>query len=209
MKLLKPKIKTATPSQNFVEVQDIKDDVIILKNGGLRAVCVASSINFDLKSNEEQEALILHYQQFLNSLDFPIQVLINSRKLDINPYLNNLKELAKTQNNELLQAQTIEYTEFIQEFVELSDVMNKAFYIVIPYNPLGQKKEKIFDKIKYIINPRESVKRISAEKFQEYKTQLIQRVDHVITGLSSLEVKTQMLNSKQLTSLIYSFYNPQ
>jgi hypothetical protein len=208
MKLLKSKVKTATPSQKFVEIQDIRDDVIILKNGGLRAVCVASSINFDLKESAEQEALIIRYQQFLNSLDFSLQVLINSRKLDINPYLENLKELSKTQKNELLQAQTIEYAEFVQKFVELTDIMNKVFYVVIPYNPIGAKKEKFFDKIKYIIKPKETVEKISPEKFQEYKTQLLQRVDHVITGLGGLEIKSTPLNTDQLTSLIYSFYNP-
>ena len=104
-----PKTKTAASTQKFVEIQDIKDDIVILKNGGLRAVCIASSINFELKGSEEQQALIGRFQGFLNSLDFPLQILVNSRKLDIEPYLENLKKLAKTQQNELLRAQITEY----------------------------------------------------------------------------------------------------
>jgi len=200
--------KAATPTQKFIEIQDIKEDVVILKNGGLRMVCIASSINFELKGEEEQKALIANFQGFINSLDFPLQILINSRKLDIEPYLENIKELAKTQENELLHAQTIEYIDFIQKFVELTDIMNKSFYIVIPYNPLGVQKEKFLDKIKQIIKPQESVQKISPEKFQEYKDQLMQRVNHVISGLRALEVKAKILNTKQLTRLFYEFYNP-
>ncbi len=199
---------TAVSSQKFVEIQDIKDDVIILKNGGLRAVCVASSINFELKGSEEQQALIGRFQGFINSLDFSLQILVNSRKLNIDPYLENLKGLAKTQENELLRAQTIEYIEFIRKFVDMTDIMNKSFYLIIPYNPVGAKKEKLLDKIKYIIKPQQTTQKISPEKFEEYKDQLMQRVDHIATGLTGLEIKTAPLDTKQLIRLFYEFYNP-
>lgn len=208
MNLFQSKAKSASPSQKFVEIQDIKNDMIVLKNGGLRAICVASSINFELKGSEEQEALIGRFQGFLNSLDFPLQILINSRKLNIDPYLENLKELAKTQENELLHAQAIEYTDFIQKFVDVTDVMNKSFYLVIPYNPMGAQKEKLLDKIKYIIKPTETVQKIPPGKLQEYKDQLTQRVTHVINGLSQMEIRATPLNTNQLTRLFYEFYNP-
>ena len=203
-----PKAKTATPSQKFIEIQNIKDDVVTLKNSGLRAVCIASSINFELKGSEEQEALIGRFQGFINSLDFPLQILVNSRKLNIDPYLENLKELAKTQENELLHAQTTEYIDFIQKFVELTDIMNKSFYIVIPYNPAGAKEEKFLDKIKLIISSKVTTQKLSPEKFDEYKDQLMQRVNHIINGLGQVEVKATLLNNQQLIRLFYEFYNP-
>lgn len=203
-----PKAKTATPSQKFIEIQDIKDDVVILKNSGLRTICIASSINFELKGSEEQEALIGRFQGFINSLDFPLQILVNSRKLNIDPYLENLKELAKTQENELLHAQTTEYIDFIQKFVELTDIMNKSFYLVIPYNPAGAKEGKFLDKIKLITSPKATTQKLSPEKFNEYKDQLMQRVNHIINGLGQVEVKATLLNNQQLIRLFYEFYNP-
>ncbi len=205
---LQPKTKTAASTQKFIEIQDIKDDVVMLKNVGLRAICIASSINFELKGSEEQQALIGRFQGFLNSLDFPLQILVNSRKLNIEPYLENLKKLAKTQQNELLRAQIVEYIEFIRKFVEMTDIMNKSFYLIIPYNPAGAKEEKLLDKIKYIVKPQKTTQRITPEKSQEYKEQLMQRVVHVTGGLAGLEIKTTILKTKQLIRLFYEFYNP-
>ncbi len=208
MNITQSKAKNATPAQGFIEIQDIKDDIVILKNGGLRAVCIASSINFDLRGDEEQEAIIGRFQGFVNSLDFSLQILIDSRKLDIEPYLNELRELAKTQENELLHTQTLEYIDFIQKFVEMTDIMNKSFYLVIPYNPIGVQKESLISKIKYLIKPRETIQKLSPEKFDTYKGQLMQRVNHIMSGLSQMEVKSIMLNAGQLTRLFYEFYNP-
>ncbi len=206
--IIMPKTKTAASTQKFVEIQDIKDDIVILKNGGLRAVCIASSINFELKGSEEQQALIGRFQGFLNSLDFPLQILVNSRKLDIEPYLENLKKLAKTQQNELLRAQITEYIEFIRKFVEMTDIMNKSFYLIVPYNPAGAKEEKLLDKIKYIVKPQKTTQKMTPEKSKEYKEQLMQRVVHITGGLIGLEIKTTLLNTKQLIRLFYEFYNP-
>lgn len=208
MGLLGSKTKNASASQKFIEIQDIKGDVVVLKNSGLRAVCIASSINFELKGSDEQEALIGRYQAFLNSLDFPLQILVSSRKLEIDPYLNNLEDLAKTQTNELLHSQTIEYMDFIKKFVGIADVMNKFFYVIVPYNPLGGEKEKFLDKIKYIIKPKEAAQKITDEQFKEYRDQLMQRVNHVIGGLRAFEIKATLLNTKQLQKLFYKFYNP-
>lgn len=202
------KAKSATPSQKFIAIQEIKDSIVILKNGGLRIVCIASSINFELKGSEEQEALIGRFQGFLNSLDFTLQILISSRKLNIEPYLEDLVELSRTQENELLHAQTVEYIDFVKKFVELTDITNKSFYLIIPYNPVGAKKEGVLGKIKLIISPRETIQKLTPEKFEEYKDQLMQRVDHVIEGLRTLEIKSTILNTEQLIRLFYEFYNP-
>jgi len=207
-KISQSKIKAASPSQKFVEVQEIKDDVVILKNGGLRQFASPRLFNFELKSSDEQEALVGRFQGFLNSLDFPLQILISSRKLNIDPYLEDLKELARTQQNELLHAQTIEYIDFIEKFVELTDIMNKSFYLTVPYNPAGGRKEKPWDKIKFILKPQETIQKISPEKFLEYKDQLFQRMNHVINGLNQVEIKVGLLNTNQLIRLFYEFYNP-
>jgi len=205
-------IKSASPSQKFVEVKDIKQNVAVLNNGGLRAVCIASSINFELKGSDEQKAIISRFQGFLNSLDFPIQILVNSRALNIEGYLEHIRKLAKVQENELLHAQTKEYIDFIERFIELTDVMNKSFYIIVSYNPTGIKQEKITDKIKKFLQPLLKTKKtkpgLSPEKFNEYKGQLMQRVSHVTTGLKTLGINTTVLNNKQLTRLFYEFYNP-
>ncbi len=205
-------IKSVTPSQKFVEVKEIKDNIAILKNGGLKAISIASSVNFELKSADEQKAIIGRFQSFLNSLDFPIQILVSSRALNIDSYLEQIRQLAKVQENELLHAQTLEYIDFIERFVELTDIMNKSFYIVLSYNPTGIKQEKITDKIKQVIQPLIKSKKtepgISQEKFKQYKDQLMQRVSHVSTGLKSLGIKTTLLNNKQITRLFYEFYNP-
>lgn len=204
----KSKAKSAAPSQKFIEIKDIKDDVVILKNGGLRAVSIASSINFELRATEEQEALIGRFQAFLNSLDFPLQILVNSQKLNIEPYLDDLRELSKTQENELLHAQTIEYIDFIQKFVELTDIMNKSFYIIIPYNPIGGKRGGFLEKFKFITKTTKTIESMPPEKFKGYKDQLMQRVHHTINGLRQMEIRATVLNTKQLIRLFYEFYNP-
>ena len=119
-------------THQLIEAKEIKDGIVIFKNGGLRAVLMVSSINFALKSNEEQEAIIDRFQGFINSVDFPIQILVQSRKLDISEYLKFLNERIEVQTNELLKIQTSEYLSFIQELVKLTNVMSKFFYVIIP-----------------------------------------------------------------------------
>ena len=122
-------------SQDFVQIKEIRDGVVVLKDGSLRMVLMASSLNFALKSNDEQAAIISQYQNFLNSLDFSIQIFIQSRPININPYIDFLKETEKNQSNELIQIQTREYTEFIKTLVETANIVTKNFYIVVPFNP--------------------------------------------------------------------------
>lgn len=114
-------------TQKYVDVEEVRDGVIVLKNGSLRAVLLVSSINFDLKATEEQDSIIGQYQNFLNSLDFPIQIIVSSRKLNINPYLDYLKKKETQLTNDLLRLQLAEYQNFIKNLTDVSNIMSKFF----------------------------------------------------------------------------------
>jgi len=180
--------------------------VVILKDGGLRAVLMTSSVNFDLKSTDEQDAIIFAYQNFINSLDFPIQIQISSRVLNINGYLRYLQEFQQTQRNELLRIQTAEYAQFITELVAEANIVNKTFYLIIPFDPV-ENKEGLLDKLSNALNPKIAV-RYSKQDFEKYKTQLWQRVNGVMYGLKRAGIYMTPLNSQELIELYYSLYNP-
>ena len=127
--------KTTQASQDFVPIKEIRDGIVTLKDGSLRAILIASSINFALKSEDEQNAIISQFQNFLNSLEFSIQIFIQSRELDIRPYIALLERRYQDTTNELMQIQIREYIEFIKNFVEVSNIMTKNFFIVVPYSP--------------------------------------------------------------------------
>lgn len=208
MPILKSKkTTTAADTQEFLEIDEIKDDIVVLKDGSLRGVLMASSLNFELKSTEEQEALIYRYQSFLNSIDFPLQIVINSRKLTIDDYVKMLKEKEREQDNELLRTQTLEYIDFIQDFVKFANIMNKYFYLIVPFAPIEAKEEGPLAKLKGIMKPKEVVK-LEPEKFKQYKDQLSQRINHISIGLAGLEIRTIPLNTKQLIEFFYNLYNP-
>lgn len=194
-------------AQEFVDIAEIKDDIVVLKNGTLRAVLMVSSINFDLKATDEQEAIVAAYQGFLNSLDFPIQIMISSRKLDINPYLEMLTNKEKQQPNELLRNQIGEYKNFIKNLASTSNIMSKNFYIVIPFALTEGKKEGFLDKIKTALNPKQAIMERHME-FENYKNQLWQRVDHVAAGLAGTGIKMAPLKTEELVELYYNSYNP-
>lgn len=200
--------KNVSRIQNFIEIKEIKDGVAIMKDNSMKAVCACSSINFDLLSQTEQEALVARFQEFLNALDFPIQIIIASRHFQIDDYLNQIKELEKTQTNELLKIQTNEYINFIQSFVEFANIMSKSFYIIVPFSVIESKQEGFFEKVKNIISSTKSSKqKFEIEKFNQYKTQLEQRVSMILDGLQGLGIKTIPLNDEQLTQLYFEFYN--
>ena len=201
---------SAKSAQEFVPIQEIREGVVILKDGSLRMILMASSLNFALKSADEQEAIILQYQNFLNSLDFTVQFFIQSRKLNINPYLDTLREVEKNQVNELLKIQTREYIEFVKNFVEASSIVTKAFYAVVPYQPpiFTSAKEATGTILEIFRRKREERPGLSDEKFEEYKTQLFQRVDTVAQGLTRSGVRVAPLNTEELIELYYSLFNP-
>jgi len=194
----------AASIQNHLEIKEIKDNVVTLKNKGLRAILMATSINFALKSTEEQNAVIYQYQNFLNSLDFPLQIITSSRKFDITPYIQTLEQKQIQQENELLKIQTIEYVNFIKGLTQMSNIMTESFYIVIPYSPSLIKKESLFNQL-FIRKEKANTKE---ETFQEFKNNLWQRVEFISTGLRSIGIKTVPLNTEELIELFYKLYNP-
>jgi len=192
-------------TQKYLEISEIKDSIVIMKSGGMRSILMVSSINFALKSIDEQDAIIYHFQSFLNSLDFSIQILINSRKLNIENYLDVLKETEKRQTNELLRMQTASYIEYIQGLVKMANIVSKTFYIVVPFSA-ADSKEGGLSKLKASSSASQIVS--NREVFEKYRDQLFQRTDHIIENLSGTGLRMTMLNTQELIELYYNLYNP-
>lgn len=199
---------TAQSTVRFLDIWEIKDNVVVLKNGTLRGVILVSSVNFALKSDEEQTAVITAFTQFLNSLNFTLQIVVQSRRLDIDDYLSKLREKEKEQPNDLLRMQTQEYVQYVQELVELSDIMSKRFYVVVPYDPGGAKGQKFFSKVKAVFSPT-TVITLKQQKFEEFRSELQKRIDFVIDALSSVGLKSAQLDTQGLIELYYNTYNPK
>lgn len=192
------------PVQQKINIQDIQDGVVILKNGDLRAVLMTSSVNFALKSTEEQDALIYKYQGFLNSLDFPIQILMTSRHLNIGDYLSLIEQKGREQTNELLRIQITEYADFIKNLVEVSDIMSESFYVIVPLARVEKKDGGLVEKLGLLNKP--SVQQ-EEKTLDEFKAQLWQRVEYITSGLASLSVKAVPLNTEELVQVFYGLYN--
>jgi len=200
--------KAARPStQKHLDIAEIREDVVIMKDGTLRAVLAVSSINFALKSEDEQTAVISQYVQFLNTLDFPLQIIIHSRRLDIEPYLEKLKGLEKTQANELLKVQMADYRAYVTELVSLGDIMTKSFYVSVPYSPMTDRRRGFFDRLGEAFTPAKLV-RLKGTKFQERRAELMQRTEYVAGSLQSIGLKSVTLDTQALIELFYRLYNP-
>jgi len=195
------------PTQEFIPIKEIRDDVFILKDGSLHMILMASTLNFALKSEEEQNAIIMQYQNFLNSLDFSVQFFIQSRKLNTDSYIAMLAEAEKNQDNELMKIQTKEYIEFIKNFVKMSNVMAKAFYISIPYSTAAMEVKKSFVGNLMGGFSKKSAGQLS-DRFEENKVQLQQRADIVSQGLARVGVRVAPLNTEELIELFYELFNP-
>lgn len=202
------KSKTARASQDFLSIDSIREGVVMMKDGSIRMILMASAFNFALKAPEEQDAIIYQYQNFLNSIDFPLQIIVHSRKLNIEPYLEGLKEFEKVQENELLKVQTAEYIDFVRNFVELSNVVTKSFYVVVPFNPSIAERSGANSLLRSFLSPKNSAP-VDEGNFLEYKTQLLQRVDAVQLGLQRFGVRSAVLKTDELIELFYSLYNMQ
>ncbi|OGM89706.1 hypothetical protein A3J77_01780 [Candidatus Wolfebacteria bacterium RBG_13_41_7] len=199
--------KEAKPTQQFVEIKDIRGDAVVLKNGSLRRVLMVSGINFELKSEEEQSVIIYAYQNFLNALDFSVQIVIRSRKMNIESYLNKLEERHSSEQNELLKNQISEYSEFIRSFIESNAVMAKNFFVIVPYDPImipgGGKK--LLDIFGFGNKNKNSA---IEESFEQKMTQLNQRTDQVVNGLAQIGLRVVALAEEELMELFYNLYNP-
>ena len=197
--------KAAT--QEFVSIRDIKDNVVIQKGGQMHMVLLASSINFALKSLDEQQAILLQFQQFLNTLDFSLQIYVQSRRLNIEPYLELLASLEGNQDNDLMRIQLREYMEFIRTFTTDVDVMSKSFFVVVPYTPTPVNLTKGITNL-FAPTQTSSTKLPSDAQFEEHRIQLEQRVGMVTEGLARVGVRTITLQKDDLVELYYHLYNP-
>ena len=192
-------------TQNFLEIDQVREGIMILKNKTLRAVLMVSSLNFALKSDEEQSAILYQFQNFLNSLDFSCQVLIHSRKLNIVGYLDKLKEIGEKEENELLKIQTAEYRKFIEEIMTGGSIMQKTFYLVVPFSLMEAYGAALKEKRKLPTK----IPALTEEEFQRCKTQLLQRVEFIALGLRSCGLQAVPLTTLELIELFWSFYHPQ
>lgn len=193
-------------SQLFLDIAEIKDGVIILRHGGLRAILMVSSINFALKSIDEQDAIVFQYQRFLNSLDFSIQIVVNSRRLNIDNYLDTLKVKEKEQVNELLRFQIAEYREYVKGLVQMANIVSKSFYVVIPFAPSEKANTGILGKVTGMFSKKNILN--NREEFERSREQLWQRVEHVTGGLSGVGLKMTPINTQEIIELFYGLYNP-
>jgi len=198
---------TGKTTQSFLRMSEIKNDAVVMDDGTLRAIISVSSTNFDLKSQDEQNSIIFNFQRFLNSLDFSIQILMQSRKMEIGSYLEKLKGLAEKQTNELLRVQTSEYIEFISRLIENASIMNKNFYLIVP---LG---ESIFPNagggfLSSLLGggkAKQVTQRI--ENFEKAKEKLEIRVSSVLANLSGIGIRGAQLKTEEIIELYYNSYN--
>jgi type IV secretory pathway VirB4 component len=196
--------KSSGATQQFVPVKEIRNGTIVLKNGDYRGILICSSINFGLKSADEQHAIMLGFQNFLNTLDFSIQIVINSRKMDLRPYLSLLEAKEPEQKTELLRIQLREYIEFIRSFADQANIMTKSFYIVVPYAPhISTATTMSF------LHRDTSAKSTAAEvSFEEDRVQLAQRLSLVANGLAGTGVRAVPLGTEEVIELLYRSFNP-
>lgn len=196
------------PSQSLLTISEMRDGIVILKDGTMRAILMISSVNFALKSEEEQNAIVYAYQDFINSLDFSIQLTVSSRKMDITPYLEEVKRLRDLQKNELLHLQMTEYINFVGELVKGSNIMTKTFFVTIPFSVAQSKKEGFFSKIGKGAKGAAGKHVVSDIEFEHNKTQLMHRVEQVAIGLRGIGLRVVPLKTQELLELFYNYFNP-
>ena len=196
-----PKITT----QDFLEFEQIREGIIILKNKALRAVLMVSSQNFALKSEEEQSGILYQFQNFLNSLDFSCQILIHSRRINIVGYLDKLKELGQKEENELLKMQIQEYRNFIESLMAEGSIMQKIFYVVVPFTLLEHQAGFSGKKPKFPVK----IPSLTEEEFQRCKIQLWQRTEFAVLGLIRAGLQAVPLTTIEIIELLWSLYHPQ
>ena len=198
-------------TQQFVEIDEIKDGVVLLKSGGVRSVVMVSGINFELKSEEEQEMITGAYQNFLNSLDFSIQIVVHSRKLNIDRYLAKMQEIYAQEPNELLKNQLSEYISFVHGFVKENEIMTKQFFVVVPYEgaAFADVKKGFSGFSKLFSSKKKSETQAAQESLDQKKIQIRQRVDQVIAGIERIGLRAVPLQDDELLELFYNLYNPE
>lgn len=208
----KPTPKNPNSTQSALQLSEIRDGMVIMVDGSFRAVVACQSINFDLMSDRERDGVEFSYQNFLNSLNFPIQILIRSQRVDIGPYIDKLIDARQQQDNMLLGVLMDDYINFIDALAQEANIMEKTFYIVVPYFPQGDAANLIeqgkgfFGKL--FARPKNTITRIDADTYQKAKDEIKNRVDTVMAGLFQIGVQSVQLDTKSLGELFYSVYNP-
>jgi hypothetical protein len=189
-------------TQEFLEFDQIREGIVILKNKALRAILMVSSLNFALKSDEEQSAILYNFQSFLNSLDFSCQILIHSRRLNIIGYLDKLEDIEKKEKNELLKLQIAEYQKFIESILAEGTIMQKTFYVIVPFS-LGETLGQIGGEQKI-----PKIPKLTEEAFRRSKVQLLQRVEFVALGLRGCGLQAVPLNNLEIIELFWGLHHP-
>lgn len=199
---------SAKATQEFIPIKEVRDGIVVLKNDELRAIVLANSVNLSLKSSDEQKATILQFQNFLNTLDFSVQISVQSRRLDIRPYLLLLEDRIKVQNEPLLKLQTKEYIEFIRNFTESVAIMTKSFFVVVPYTHTSLRPESgIIDRLFSRKNKEEE--RVAKQvDFEEKRSQLEERVAVIKQGLSRCGINSAQLGTEEVVEVFYKVFNP-
>ena len=201
--------RASSATQEFVPIKEVRDGVVILKDGGMRAILLCSSMNFALKSDDERNAILLQFQDFLNSLDFSIEILLQSRRLDIRPYIALLEEQEKAQTNNLMKIQVREYIEFIKNFTENTNIMTKHFFIIVPYAPAVISPiatSSIFSTLGFSKKTIEKVREDAG--FDESRSQLEERLSVVEQGLVRTGIRVARLGTEEVVELFYKAFNP-
>lgn len=200
--------KSAT--QRYLPIGEIRNDSVLLKNGGLRAIIRVEALNFNLKSETEQQGIIAGYGQFVNTLTFPVQIVMRSTKSNIDPYLDSLLDKAEKQENELLKKQTTSYVAFIQRLLDVADIMQKRFYLVIPIDR-NVRKRTLIEQFFEWLSPEDTSSKSSARSREliQYGKELNERVELVETGLANIGLHAQRLKTRELLELYYQIYNPK
>lgn len=206
------KPRNPNSTQNTLLLSELRDNMVIMADGSFRAVVACKSINFDLMSSREREGVEYSYQNFLNALNHPVQILIRSQRIDIGPYIDKLVQIRRNQDNMLLNVLMDDYINFIDILSQEANIMDKSFFIVIPYYPQGdinnliEQSKGFFGKI--VSKPKNSVTKIDSFTYEKAKTEVKNRVDGVIAGLFQMGIQSIQLNTKELGELYYNFYNP-
>ena len=205
-------------SLDLVDIKEIQESTVIGNDGGLRQIIMVGGVNFALKSEAEQNVMVQAYQNFLNGIDFALQIVIHSRKVNIEKYTDDLMAKKDAETSPIIQNQIEEYVNFIKGFVEKNAIMEKMFFVVIPFYPLtvlpsASKSSagllSFFSKKKPSAADQTENAEQAAKMFHENIEQLKERVDQVVTGLAGIGLEATILNDEQLTELFYNFYNPQ
>ncbi|MBI1984704.1 MAG: hypothetical protein HYS60_01165 [Candidatus Wildermuthbacteria bacterium] len=194
---------TTSSTQDFLEVEEIKEGVLVLKDNTVRGVLLASSQNFALKSDDEQQAIIYQFQNFLNSLDFPTQIVIQSRRLNITGYIESLKTLEQQQQNKLLKIQTADYRQFVEQLIKGGSIMAKNFFVAVPFSRLETTQEPGTG-----FRAPKVAGRVSDEEFERMRNQLWQRMEFVALGLRRAGIQSAALNTEELIELLWSWHHP-